>query len=113
MTKSEFVDQVADRAELSKKDAANAVDAVLETIEGALRRGSDVTFSGFWDAATNPHVIFDLVGGEVVPNVAIYVNKTGNRRFVYALRSRRKRIGHSSSGSSATRTTAGAASRSV
>jgi len=47
VTKSEFVDQVADRAGLSKKDASDAVDAVLETIEGALRRGSEVTFSGF------------------------------------------------------------------
>ncbi len=47
MTKSEFVDQVADRAGLSKKDAGDAVDAMLETIEGALRRGSEVTFSGF------------------------------------------------------------------
>jgi DNA-binding protein HU-beta len=47
VTKSEFVDQVADRAGLSKKDAGDAVDAMLETIESALRRGSDVTFSGF------------------------------------------------------------------
>ena len=47
MTKSEFVDQVADRAGLSKKDAGDAVDAMLETIEDALKRGSDVTFSGF------------------------------------------------------------------
>jgi DNA-binding protein HU-beta len=47
VTKSEFVDQVADRAGLSKKDAGDAVDAVLETIEEALKRGSDVTFSGF------------------------------------------------------------------
>ena len=47
MTKSEFVDQVADRAGLSKKDASEAVDAFLDTIEGALSRGSDVTFSGF------------------------------------------------------------------
>ena len=47
MTKSEFVDQVADRAGLSKKDASDAVDAMLETIESALKRGSDVVFSGF------------------------------------------------------------------
>ncbi|MDE3130979.1 MAG: HU family DNA-binding protein [Acidobacteriota bacterium] len=47
MTKAEFVDQVADRAGLSKKDASEAVDAVLETIEDALKRGSDVVFSGF------------------------------------------------------------------
>ena len=47
MTKQEFVDQVADRAGLSKKDATDAVDAFLDTIEGALRRGSEVSFSGF------------------------------------------------------------------
>jgi DNA-binding protein HU-beta len=47
VTKSEFVDQVADRAGLSKRDAAEAVDAFLNTIEDALRRGSDVSFSGF------------------------------------------------------------------
>jgi DNA-binding protein HU-beta len=47
VTKAEFIDEVADRAGLSKKDASAAVDAVLETIEGALKRGSDVNFSGF------------------------------------------------------------------
>ncbi|MBV9943080.1 MAG: HU family DNA-binding protein [Solirubrobacterales bacterium] len=47
MTKQEFVDQVADRAGLSKKDAAGAVDAFLDTVEDALKRGSEVTFSGF------------------------------------------------------------------
>ena len=47
MTKSEFVDQVADRAGLSKKDAANAVDAFLDTVENTLSRGSEITFSGF------------------------------------------------------------------
>lgn len=47
MTKQEFVDQVADRAGLSKKDAGTAVDAFLETVEGALKRGSEVSFSGF------------------------------------------------------------------
>ena len=47
MTKAEFIDQVAAKAGLSKKDATGAVDAVLETIEEALKRGSDVVFSGF------------------------------------------------------------------
>jgi DNA-binding protein HU-beta len=47
VTKNEFVDQVADRAGLSKRDAAAAVDAFLETVEGALTRGSEVSFSGF------------------------------------------------------------------
>jgi DNA-binding protein HU-beta len=47
VTKQEFVDQVADRAGLSKKDASVAVDAFLETVEDALTRGSEVSFSGF------------------------------------------------------------------
>ena len=47
MTKSEFVDQVADRANLSKRDASEAVDAVLETIESTLSRGGEISFSGF------------------------------------------------------------------
>ena len=47
MTKSELVDQVADRTHLTKQDAAQAVDAVLDTVEDALRRGSEVAVSGF------------------------------------------------------------------
>jgi DNA-binding protein HU-beta len=47
VTKQEFVDQVADRAGLSKKDASDAVDAFLDTVESVLRRGSEVSFSGF------------------------------------------------------------------
>ncbi len=47
MTKSEFVDQVSANSGLNKKDAGDAVDAVLQTIEDALKRGSDITFSGF------------------------------------------------------------------
>jgi DNA-binding protein HU-beta len=47
VTKSELVDQVADRADLTKHEAARAVDAVLATVEDALRRGSEVTVSGF------------------------------------------------------------------
>lgn len=47
MTKSELVEQVADRAELTKGDASRAVDAMLATVEDALRRGSEVAVSGF------------------------------------------------------------------
>lgn len=47
MTKSELVDQVASRAELSRQEAGRAVEAVIATVEDALRRGSEVTLSGF------------------------------------------------------------------
>ena len=47
MTKSDFVDKVAQTSGLSKKDAGAAVDAVLSSIEAALRSGQDVSFTGF------------------------------------------------------------------
>jgi DNA-binding protein HU-beta len=47
VTKSDLVDQVADRAGLTKQDAGRAVDAVIDAIEDALRRGGEVSVSGF------------------------------------------------------------------
>ena len=47
MTKSEFVDQVAQDASLSKKEAEQAVDTVLNAIEKTLSRGGEVAFTGF------------------------------------------------------------------
>jgi DNA-binding protein HU-beta len=47
MTKSEFVDKVASTSGLSKKDAGSAVDAVISSIEDALRSGNEVNFTGF------------------------------------------------------------------
>jgi DNA-binding protein HU-beta len=47
VTKAEVVDQVAEQAQLSKQEAARAVDAMLNVIEGAMVRGSDVNFTGF------------------------------------------------------------------
>jgi DNA-binding protein HU-beta len=47
VTKSEFVDQVAAESGLSKGDAGTAVDAVLTVIEGTLKRGGEVSFTGF------------------------------------------------------------------
>jgi DNA-binding protein HU-beta len=47
VTKSEFVDQVAQRARMSKGEATKAVDAVLDTVQEVLQRGGDVNFTGF------------------------------------------------------------------
>jgi DNA-binding protein HU-beta len=47
VTKSEFVDQVAAESKLSKGDAGEAVDAVLTVIEDTLKRGGEVSFTGF------------------------------------------------------------------
>jgi DNA-binding protein HU-beta len=47
VTKSEFVDQVAAQAGLERKQAADAVDAMLAVIEHSLARGGEVTLTGF------------------------------------------------------------------
>jgi DNA-binding protein HU-beta len=47
VTKADLVDHVAAEAQLTKREAEAAVEAVLGTITGALHRGSEVTLSGF------------------------------------------------------------------
>jgi DNA-binding protein HU-beta len=47
VTKSEFVDRVADQAGLGKNEAGKAVDAALKVIEETLSRGGEVNFTGF------------------------------------------------------------------
>ena len=53
MTKQEFVDKVASKSELNRRDAAKAVDAFLDTITDALRTGDSVTFTGFGKFSTS------------------------------------------------------------
>ena len=52
MTKQEFVDKVAAKADMSRRDAAKAVDAFLETVTDALTSGQDITFTGFGKFST-------------------------------------------------------------
>jgi DNA-binding protein HU-beta len=53
VTKQEFVDKVADKAGLSRRDAGKAVDAFLETITDTLKGGGDVAFTGFGKFSTS------------------------------------------------------------
>ena len=53
MTKQDFVDAVADAAGMSKREAGAAVDAVLDTITGALKNGDTITFTGFGKFSTS------------------------------------------------------------
>src|SRR5262245_14739638 len=52
VTKQEFVDQVASKSGLSKRDAASAVDAFLGTVTDALKGGDSVSFTGFGKFST-------------------------------------------------------------
>ena len=52
VTKQEFIDRVASKADLSKRDAAKAVDAFLDTVTESLRRRDQITFTGFGKFST-------------------------------------------------------------
>jgi DNA-binding protein HU-beta len=47
LTKQEFVNEVARRADLSSRDAGKAVDAFLDSITDTLKGGGEVAFTGF------------------------------------------------------------------
>jgi len=47
VNKSELVDLVAEKAEMTKKDSAKAVEAVLDSITEGLVRGDKVQLVGF------------------------------------------------------------------
>ncbi len=47
MNKGEFVDAVAAKGEMTKADAAAAVDAVLDSVTDAMQKGDQVTLVGF------------------------------------------------------------------
>ena len=52
MTKQEFVEHVANRSGLTRRDAAKAVDAILDSITAALQAGDSVNFTGFGKFST-------------------------------------------------------------
>lgn len=47
MTKADFVDKLAAKSGLTKKDAAAVVDAFVEVVTESLKEGEEVQFTGF------------------------------------------------------------------
>ena len=47
MNKGDLVEAVADSADLSRADAARAVDAVLDSVTRSLKKGDNVSLVGF------------------------------------------------------------------
>lgn len=47
MNKSELIDAIASSADISKAAAGKALDAVIESVTGALKKGDDVVLVGF------------------------------------------------------------------
>jgi DNA-binding protein HU-beta len=52
VTKQEFVDQVASKTNMSRREAADAVDAVLDSITDTLKGGGEINFTGFGKFST-------------------------------------------------------------
>ena len=53
VTKQEFVDRVASKADLNKREAGKAVDAFIDAVTESLRRGDSITFTGFGKFSTS------------------------------------------------------------
>lgn len=47
MNKSELIDAVADSADISKAAAGRALDAMVDSVTGSLKKGDQVTLVGF------------------------------------------------------------------
>jgi DNA-binding protein HU-beta len=52
VTKQEFVDQVASKTNMSRREAQDAVDAVLDSITDTLKSGGEINFTGFGKFST-------------------------------------------------------------
>jgi DNA-binding protein HU-beta len=53
VTKQEFVDQVAQKSGLSRRDASAAVDGFLDVVTDTLKSGDSITFTGFGKFSTS------------------------------------------------------------
>jgi DNA-binding protein HU-beta len=52
MNKSELIEKIAGKADISKAKAGAAVEAFVETVTGALKQGGTVTLIGFGSFST-------------------------------------------------------------
>ena len=52
MTKQEFVERVSQKSGLGRREAAEAVDAVIDAITDALKNREEVAFTGFGKFST-------------------------------------------------------------
>jgi integration host factor subunit alpha len=47
LTKKNIIDDITTKMDLDRKDAAEALESFIDIIKGELKRGEDVTLSGF------------------------------------------------------------------
>ena len=54
MNKSDLIDAIASAADINKSDAGRALDAVVDSITDALKRGDQVSLVGFGTFSVKP-----------------------------------------------------------
>ena len=52
ISKQKFVERLAEKTGMGRREAARSVDAVLDTIQDCLQQGSAVSFTGFGKFST-------------------------------------------------------------
>jgi DNA-binding protein HU-beta len=76
MQKTDFIKAVAERAELSQKDTKAVVDAALDVIAEALKRGEKVTLTGFGTFEVRERQERDGVNPQTREKIKIPATKT-------------------------------------
>jgi DNA-binding protein HU-beta len=71
VTKQDFVDAVAARSGLTKRDAGAAVEAFLGSVTDALKNGDTITFTGFGKFTTSQRAARDGVNPRTGEKVRI------------------------------------------
>lgn len=75
MTKSDFIDKLASKTGLSKKDAGAAVDAFIDVITDALSSGEDVQFTGFGKFYVQPRGAREGINPQTKAKIQIAATK--------------------------------------
>lgn len=86
MNKNDFVAAIADEAELSKADAARAVDAFVEVLKKALRQGETVSLVGFGTFQVRERAARTGRNPRTGENIAIAASKTPSFKAGKALK---------------------------
>lgn len=76
MQKTDFVKAVADQAGVSQKETKLIVDAALQVIEDALKRGEKVTLTGFGTFEVRERQAREGVNPQTRAKIAIAATKT-------------------------------------
>jgi DNA-binding protein HU-beta len=75
VTKSDFIDKLASKTGLSKKDAGAAVDAFIDAITDALSSGEDVQFTGFGKFYVQPREAREGINPQTKAKIKIAATK--------------------------------------